>query len=137
MRVLLFLRLLERRLHRRFNANEYVAETRAPHHLQQVVVVCKIHARLRRERERVAMSFGPVDQIWEQTFDVALVTDKVIINDEDYPVPTGSEECVQLSDHLLVTLGARNATVNLNDVAELAVEGAAARILQRHKAILL
>ena len=44
---------------------------------------------------------------------------------------------VKLGEHLLVALRARNASVDLDDVAELARERTAARVLHRHATVFL
>src|SRR5262247_1909238 len=81
------------------------------------------------------MTLRPVGQGREQSLDVALVADKVIVNDENSPAPADPQERVQLGHHLLIALRARDAAIDLYDVAELALKGAAARVLDRHRAV--
>ena len=81
------------------------------------------------------MALRPVGQDREQSLDVALVADEVVVHDEDHPAPADPQERVQLGQHLLIALRARDAAIDLDDVAELALEGAAARVLDRHRAV--
>src|SRR5215510_8193254 len=81
------------------------------------------------------MTLRPVGQDREQPLDVTLVADKVIVNDENQSAPADPQERVQLGQHLLIALRAWDATIDLDDVAELALEWAAARVLDRHRAV--
>src|SRR5215211_7748317 len=72
-----------------------------------------------------------------EALDVALVADEVVVHDEDEPAPARRAQRVQLGQHLLVRLRARHAAVYFDDVAELALERAAARILDAHRAVAL
>src|SRR5215510_14920006 len=81
------------------------------------------------------MTLRPVGQDRKQSLDVALVADKVIINDENQPAPSDPQERVQLGQHLLIALRAWDAAIDLYDVAELALKGTAARVLDRHRAV--
>src|SRR5215813_12287268 len=81
------------------------------------------------------MTLRPVGQDREQPLDVALVADKVIVNDENQSAPSDPQERVQLGQHLLIALRAWDAAIDLDDVAELALKGTAARVLDRHRAV--
>src|SRR5438105_1116439 len=67
--------------------------------------------------------------------DMAFVADEVIIHDKNHAAPTKLPERIQLRQHLFITLGARDAAIDFDDVAELALKGTAARELHRHRAI--
>ena len=61
-----------------------------------------------------------------------MVADEIVIDDEDLVAPSQLAEVVELRDELRIRLGARFAAVDGDDVAELALKGAAARKLHRH-----
>src|SRR5262245_24158616 len=134
-RVLPLLSLLEARLDRGLDAEKDAAEARAPHSVKQFIVLGEIHAGFGNKRERAPVTLRPLGQDREQPLDVALVADKVIVNDENRPAPADPKERVQLSQHLLIALRAGGAAIDLDDVAELALEGTAARVLDRHRAV--
>src|SRR5262249_21133716 len=87
------------------------------------------------KRERAPVTLRPFGQDREQPLDVALIADKVIVNDENRPAPADPKERVQLGQHLLIALRAGGAAIDLDDVAEFALEGTAARVLDRHRAV--
>jgi hypothetical protein len=94
---------------------------------------------LRSEAAEIA-GFGvrqqyPVGQCRQQFLDVALVAYKVIVDDENHPTPAQAEKRIQLGQHLLVALRAWDTAIDLDDVAELALKGTAARVLDRHRAV--
>src|ERR1043166_4646374 len=134
-RVLPLLPFLQALLDGRLDAEEDAAEVRAPHHVEQRVVFGQVDARLRDEGERATVRFRPFDEFGEESFDVAFVADEVVVNDEDEAAPAYRAQRVQFREHLLVRLRARHAPVDFDDVAELAVERAAARILHAHRAV--
>src|SRR5262245_64556543 len=112
-----------------------MTEASAPHPLEQFLVLGEVHAGLGYKGEWMIVTLRPVCQDREQAFDVALVADKVIINDEYHPAPANPQERIQFGHYLLITLRARNAAIDLDDVAELALKRTAARVLDRHRAI--
>src|SRR5207244_13307744 len=69
--------------------------------------------------------------------DVLLSADEIVINDKDGPSPTACIKRVKLGQHLLIALGSRHAPVNLDDVAKLARERTAPRVLDGHCAVTL
>src|SRR5262249_21220727 len=93
------------------------------------------HAGFGNERERAPVTLRPVGQGREQSLDVALVANKVIVNDENRPAPADPQQRVQLGQRLLIALRAGDAAIDLDDVAELALKGTAARVLDRHRAV--
>ena len=66
------------------------ASVRTPHHLKQRAVFSQIHASLRDEPERILMTLRPFDQFRQEFLDVALVADKVVVNDENLAAPAHS-----------------------------------------------
>ena len=66
---------------------------------------------------------------------VLFVADEIVVNDKNRTAPAQSLERVEFGDHLLIALGARHAPVDFDDVAKLAREWAAARVLHRHRAV--
>ena len=68
-------------------------------------------------------------QLFEHRLDDALVADKVVVDDVDPASVSAFVERVEFGDELLGCFVAWDAAVKFDDVAELAVEGAAAREL--------
>jgi hypothetical protein len=77
----------------------------------------------------------PIRQFGKEPPDVLLVANEVVVHNENCSVPTQIAQRIQLSQHLLVAFGSRHAPVNLDDVAELAVERTPTRVLHRHPAV--
>src|SRR5262249_23511098 len=77
----------------------------------------------------------PLAQFWQELLECLLVSDEVVVNKINVPAIARSIDGVEFRQHLLRRLGARNSTKQLDDVAELAVEGAAARELHRHEQV--
>src|SRR5207245_10813119 len=77
----------------------------------------------------------PFGQLRHQRPDVFLVTDRIVVNDEDLTPPANPQQRVQLGDNLLIALRAWDPAVNFYDVAELTIEWTAARVLHRHVAV--
>jgi hypothetical protein len=105
------------------------------HHRKQFVVVRQIDRRFGRELERIAPAPLPLRQRRQEPLQRLLVADHVIVDERDVAAVAGEIERVQLLQHLLIGLGARNAAVELDDVAELAIERAAARELHANMEI--
>ena len=72
----------------------------------------------------------------QQRLGFLLVADEVVVDDEDVAQPEPMD-LAHLRHHLLDRLGARAPAVHDDDVAELAVERAAARELDGHGAVLI
>ena len=67
----------------------------------------------------------------EQARHLAAVADEVVVHEEERAARAARVEGVELRDHLVRGLHPRHASEQLDDVAELAAERAAARVLQR------
>src|SRR6516225_813092 len=96
---------------------------------KQLGVVCQIDRGLRREFERIASFLLPLLQRRKKPFERLLVADEIIVNEVDVAAVAETKQRVELGQHLLIGLSAGNAPVQLDDVAELAIERAAAREL--------
>jgi hypothetical protein len=75
---------------------------------------------------------APGDQLAQQFAGALAVADEVVVDDEHHVAPAALAQRLELAHHLRRLLGARHAPVHDHDVAELAVERAAARELDRH-----
>ena len=126
--VLKLLRLLERRHPRRLDADEDAAEVRPVEEIEELLVVGQIDARLGRQSERIVILLHPRHDQLEERLGLLLVANEVVIDDEG-GVEAGPAEIVELGDQLLRLLHPRLAAVDHDDVAELALEWAPARIL--------
>ena len=62
----------------------------------------------------------PLDQRRAAADDVFLVADEIVVDDEERTAPAELFQGVKLGEHLLITLRARHAAVDLDDVAKLA-----------------
>src|SRR5882672_1157716 len=119
-----------------FDADKNLPESGRLHLRQQLIVVSKVHARFRSKCEGILVARGPFGQLGHQQPDVFLVTNKIVVNDEDLTAPANAQQRVKFGENLLIALCAWNAAVNLYDVAELAIEWTAARVLHGHVAVL-
>ena len=135
--VLHLLRFLQAFLGGRFDAQEDAVEAGVLHHLQQLGVVRQIHGGFGVEAERAAVPHVPFRHDRQQLLHLALVADEIVVHDENRAAPLARIELLELGHHLRGRLGARLAAIDLDDVAELAVERAAARILDGHGAVVL
>src|SRR5438876_2632659 len=77
----------------------------------------------------------PARQLRQQLPDVLFVADKIVIDDKNGPSPSQRLQRVKFGEHLLIALGSRHAPVNLDDVAKLARERTAPRVLDGHGAV--
>src|SRR5258708_850180 len=134
--VLALLRLFQTFYDRSFDADKDLPESGGSHLLQQLVVVGEIYAGFRGKREWILVAGRPFGQHRHQQSNVFLVTDKIVIDNEDLATPANPQQFVQLGDNLLIALRPRHPAVNFYDVAELTIEGTAARVLHRHVAVL-
>src|ERR1051325_4735051 len=85
----------------------------------------------------MAVLFLPAREIRNQSPHVLFVADEIVVDDKDGAAPAEGFERVELGENLLIALRARNPPVDFDDVAELAGEGTAARILDGHRAVTL
>src|SRR6266498_1495166 len=96
-RILPLLGFLETGLDRGLDAEKDAAEARATHPVEQFLVLGEVHAGFRGKREWMSVALRPIGQFRQQFFDVALVTDEVVVNNENHPAPAQAEERVQFS----------------------------------------
>src|SRR5712692_1196740 len=135
-RVLTLLRLYQAFHDRGFDADKNLPESGGSHLLEQLIVVSEVHAGFRSKCKRVLVARRPFGQLRHQQPDVFLVTDKIVVDDEDLTTPANTQQRVQFGENLLIALRAWDPAVNLYDVAELTIEWTAARILYGHVAVL-
>ncbi len=114
----------------RFDADEHPAEVRRAEKLQQLLVLRQVERGFGAEAEPVVVLFLVFLQELQQELGLRLVADQVIVH-EEHPVHPGLAQRIQLAPDLLQRLDARLAAEHHDDVAELAAERAAARVLQR------
>src|SRR4030081_3832123 len=80
----------------------------------------------------MAMFLLPGSKFRQEFPYILFISDEIVIDNENGAAPAKSQQRVKLAQNLLIALGAGYAAVDFNDVANLAVERAAARILNRH-----
>ena len=97
-------------------------------------VVGEVDAGLGREPQRVVVLFHPGMMSSQQLLGLLLVADEVVVDDERR-VEAGLAHVVELGHELLGLLHPRLAAEDHDDVAELALERAAARELQRARRV--
>src|SRR4029079_15827975 len=79
--------------------------------------------------------FQPALEPGQQRTQVLLVSDEIVVDEIDMPAITVIVERLQFGENLIVALGARHASIQLDDVAELARERTAARILHANEKV--
>src|SRR5207244_13023523 len=126
-RILTLLRLFHTFHHLRLDADKNLSESSRSHLLQQLIVVSEIYAGFGGKREGILVAGRPFGQHRHQQPNVFLVSDKIVINDEDLATPADPQQLVQLADDLLIALRPRYPAVNLYDVAEFTIEWTAPR----------
>jgi hypothetical protein len=67
---------------------------------------------------------------------VAVEADEVVVDEKYWAAPAIRIELLELGNYQVRGLGARNPSLDLDDVAELALERAAARVLHGHGAVI-
>ena len=133
--VLALVALGQARLLGRLDADEHLVEPRLDHQPHQLLIVGEIDGCLGVKRD-AAPAFLPLDQRRQQVLlERPLVADEIVVHEEDRPAPAEPAEAVQLGDHLRRRLGAGPMAEHRGDVAELAVERAAARELHAHRGV--
>src|SRR6266403_3544871 len=135
--VLRLLSFLQAIFHRSLNAKKHPSEARLPHAFEQRFVVSQIYTGFSEEREGIVVPLLPIRQLRQQASNILFIADEVIVDDEHCAAPAEREQSIEFSQHLRVALGARDAAVDFNDVAKLAVEGTTARVLDRHRTVTL
>ena len=128
-RVLLLAHRDQRRGVGTFDADEDADEIGALHQHQELGIVGEIERGFGGELERIVVRFEPRCEFRQERLDGLLVADEVVVDEVDVAAIAEAIERVELREHLRVGLGARHAPVELDDVAELAGERAAAREL--------
>ena len=134
--VLQLLRFLDRGWLRGFDPEEDGGEAGRRHRVHQLRHRGQIDAGLGVQLERPAVGALPFLDARQELRHQLAVADEVVVDDEDGAAKARLEQGVQLGQHLLGRLGARHAPDDLDDVAELAAEGAAARVLDAHRGVL-
>jgi len=109
---------------------------RAAQQLEQLLVVRHVQRDLGVEVHRVAVGLAPVGDRAQQLFRELLVADEVVVDEEHLGRPEAMT-LLDLRHDLRHRLHARAPAIHDDDVAELAVEGAAARELDRHRVVLV
>src|SRR5207302_8604776 len=126
---------LERLDRRSLDPEEDGGESRLHHRLDQRRKRRQVDTRLGVELEGTAVFALPARDLGQELGRLAPVADEVVVDDEDRSAPTELVERVELAQHLRRALHPRVAAVELDDVAELALEGAAARGLHAHRRV--
>ena len=121
----------------RLNAEEDRGEAGVLHQLQQLQVVGQVQRGFGDKAEGTTMRLAPLRHRGQQLLGAALVADEVVVHHKDRIAPACLLQLVQLGQHLRDRLGARLAAIDLDDVAELAVKRAPARVLHGHGAVAL
>ena len=122
---------------RRFNADEDRGETRLCHQVHELFIVSQIDRNLRIERH-ASYPLAPFDQGRQQVFlEMPLIPHEVIVNEKDALTPSELVQPIQLANDLPGGFDARPVSKKYGNVAKLAIEGAAARILDRHGRVVL
>ncbi len=121
----------------RLDAEEHHVEARQDHLVHEGLVRGQIEAGFGEEGEGVMVRPLPGDQLGQQGAHLAAVADEVVVHQEERAAPAFPVEQVQLVEELRRTLGARASAEELDDVAELAVEGTAAGELKGHLGVVL
>ena len=129
------MRFLERLRRRRLDAEEHRGEPCADHGVDQLGLGGEVDARLRVELEGKPVLALPLVQMREHPGDRDAVADEVVVDEEEAAPVAGGAERVELLEHLRGRLRTWLAAEDLDDVAELALERAAARVLHAHRCV--
>ena len=133
--VLQLARLLQRLCGRRLDAEEYGGESRLHHRFDQGGQRGQVDARLGVELERAAVLLLPPRDLRQQLGCLAPVADEVVVDHEDRSTPPELVQRIELPQHLRRRLHPGVAAVQLDDVAELALERTAPRALHAHRRV--
>src|SRR6185436_11637336 len=120
-----------------FDPHEDGEEVRALHQVQEHLVVGQVDRGLGRELEGIVPLREPRGERGEELLESLLVADEIVVDEVDVATVADPVELLELGERLRGSLGAGNAAVELDDVAELAVERAAARKLHADVEILV
>ena len=119
------------------DAQEHGVEPGLDHGIHQLAHAGEIDARLRVQSERIPPGLLPLGDHRQQLHRLALVADEVVVDQEDRAPPPQPVQGVELLDDLVRRLGPGHLAVELDDVAELAVERTSARELHAHRPVAL
>ncbi len=120
---------------RGLDPEKHEVEPGLAHPRHQLVVGAEVDRSLGEELERVAVVELPALERSQRPLGESTVADEVVVDEEDRPAPSGRDQGVQLRRHAVGRLDPMLAAVQLPDVAELAGERTAARMLHRHRGI--
>src|SRR5713226_3539717 len=106
--------------------DEDIAEVHGFHHREQLWIVRQVDGRLGAEVEGEAALPAPREQLRQERHHGLLVTDEVVVHEIYVPSVAQTVEAIQFPEDLRRRLRAGLPAVELDEVAELAVERAAA-----------
>lgn len=115
-----------------FDTDEDLFESGLDHERAEFGVIGEVDRGFREEAEWGSGLLAPLDEGAEEGFSVVAVTDEIVIDDEDHIAPAGVLERFEFGDELLGGFRSGDAAVHDDDIAELAIIGAAAGELHGH-----
>src|SRR5215469_5097165 len=118
------------------DADENGEEIRLAHECQQGIIIGNVDRGLGGELEGIAALLLPGDQVRQESLHRLLVADEVVVDKVEMPAISDTVERVELGEHLLHGLDPRHTAVELDNVAELAIERTPARELNAIKGVL-
>src|SRR5580700_960303 len=136
MGVLHLLRFLEALFRRRFDAEKDAIKGGILHHLQQLLVVGEIDGSFGIKSKGAAMPRIPLRYNGQKLLDLALISDEVVVHDENGAAPFARVKQFKFSHHLRRRFHPRLAAIDLDNVAKLAIEWTAAGILDGHGTVI-
>ena len=104
--------------------------------MHQLRIVGQIQGSLGEESEGVTVLLLPLDDLLQDRRDGTLIADQVVVDNKGH-LQLRAPQGLQLRDDLLAGLQARAAAKGDDDVAELALKGAASGDLQAAEHIML
>src|SRR5262249_37700713 len=134
--VLSLLGLTQRVLVGAFDAYEYAVEIGFDHQPHKLIIVRKIERGLGHESQWIAFGLLPSDHVLENFLHLLLVTDQIVIDNEDQRY-LHAPQSFKLGNDLLGRLNSWSAAIDHDDVAEFALERAAPRELYAAKGVAL
>ena len=121
----------------RLDAAEHRDEERLAHLLQNFGPLGDVQRRLAGEPHHVAGPLLPFDQMRQQVQRRLAVADEIVVDEINRASDAAFAQFVEFGDDLLRRLQARVAAIEAGDVAELALIGTAARILDAAEEVFL
>jgi hypothetical protein len=128
-RVVLLVGLEERGRVRGLETHEDGEEVALPHEPEQFLVLGQVQAGLGGELEGPVLLHEPRAELPQEGLQRPAVPDQVVVHEVDVPAVPERVQGVELPEHLGGGLGPGHPSVQVDDVAELAVERATARVL--------